>query len=113
VIVARTTPTNVIKYAYFTCFSIPVNVLRLVVGVLPHVGYRQDGRIILEVSDRLIQLDVHSNGYSVPYSGAAPFTVSTPETAPVSQFISTAYACLVRVHVEHVGLARLKRKRGC
>ena len=58
-IVARTTPTNVVKYAYFTCFSIPVKALRLVVGLRPQVGYKQDGRIILKVSDCLIQLDVH------------------------------------------------------
>ena len=111
--VARTTPTKVVKYAYFTCFSKPVNALRLVVGFLLQVGYKQDGRIIPKVSDCLIELDFHSNGYSVRHSGAAPFTVSAPETVPVSQFISTAYACLVRVHVDHVGLVWLKKKRGC
>ena len=57
--VARTTPTNVVKYAYFTCFSIPVNALRLAVAFLPHVGYKRDGRIILKVPDCVIQLDVH------------------------------------------------------
>jgi DMSO/TMAO reductase YedYZ molybdopterin-dependent catalytic subunit len=98
VTVARTTPTKVVKYAYFTCFSVPVNALRLVVGFLLQVGYKQDGRIIPKVSDCLIQLDVHSNGYSVRHSDAAPFTVSAPETAPVAPEV-TANERFYRVDV--------------
>lgn len=72
----------------------------------PHSSERQHAR-------PRTHLDIlpHRGGYPVRRLGSAPFTISAPQTAPPGQFISTAYARLVRIHVDHVGLVQLKRKR--
>jgi hypothetical protein len=51
-------------------------------------------------------------GYSVRRSGAASFTMPTPETTAANKLLTTTDACLGRVHADDVGLVRLKRKRG-
>jgi hypothetical protein len=73
----------------------------------PQSSQRQPARPLTHL-DTLLQ----RGGYSVRGSGAAPFTGSTPETTAANEFLTTAGACLVRVHAGHVRVVRLKKGRG-
>jgi hypothetical protein len=50
-------------------------------------------------------------GYSFRRSGAAPFTVPTPETTAANEFFTTTDACLVRVHAGYVGGCSVEKEQ--
>jgi hypothetical protein len=73
----------------------PVNALRLVVGFLLQVGYKQNGRIIPKVSDCLIQLDVHSMDIrfdiQVPHRSQFPYLRQRPLASSFPQHVHVSF----------------------
>jgi len=68
----------------------------------PESSQREPARPLTHLDTRL-----QRGGYSAWRSGAAPFPVTAPETSSVSQLLSAACACPVRVHAGHVDPLRL------